>query len=349
MRSQGPWLGISRLGLEHSRRVQRTASALLVLAAIVAVFLLSTVAARSSPARSFASPAATSGLWSGTITGTETYSTGDDAQHPNGDSVTDVENWTIAVKNLRPPAPEGYALSPAQGFGATFSGTLTVDAVSGHGGLLADGSPVLAGTRHAVCAGTEPARILWGFPARSWGLLISAPGSAGSLSQIPCVVTTNPEIGFPSGVEQIGWMPDIGGGGNSPIVLRIVPGQTTIDGAVRGGADFALTEDDFIATKSMTISVHVMLNKNGSRSGLSGSTGATGSGGAKSACVVPHLTGLTLAASQAALGRAHCALGAVRRPMRLVPGRVLRVTSQSASPGSRHRAHFAVSIVLGAR
>jgi hypothetical protein len=63
-------------------------------------------------------------------------------------------------------------------------------------------------------------------------------------------------------------------------------------------------------------------------------------------CMVPRLRHLTLPQARRALTAAHCALGKVRRPKHVRPGRVLRVNRQSATAGSRHPEAYAVSVTL---
>ena len=81
-------------------------------------------------------------------------------------------------------------------------------------------------------------------------------------------------------------------------------------------------------------------------SGASGTHGSGGSGPSVTQCKVPNLSRLTLAAARAALQRARCSVGTVRRAKHVARGYVLRVTQQSAVYGSKHRAGYAVNIRL---
>jgi hypothetical protein len=63
-------------------------------------------------------------------------------------------------------------------------------------------------------------------------------------------------------------------------------------------------------------------------------------------CIVPRLKHLSLARARAALRRSHCRVGAVRRPATWSPNHLLRVTSQSAAPHTRHRVDFRVNVRL---
>jgi hypothetical protein len=63
-------------------------------------------------------------------------------------------------------------------------------------------------------------------------------------------------------------------------------------------------------------------------------------------CVVPALRHLTLGRAAGALRRAHCRLGAVRRPRRVRRGHALRVKAQSAAKGTSHRAMYAVNVTV---
>jgi hypothetical protein len=68
-------------------------------------------------------------------------------------------------------------------------------------------------------------------------------------------------------------------------------------------------------------------------------------------CVVPSLAGKTLPASRQVLLRAHCRLGAVAQKARkrhATPRSTLRVSWQSARPGSKRPAGFRVSVKLAA-
>jgi hypothetical protein len=71
-----------------------------------------------------------------------------------------------------------------------------------------------------------------------------------------------------------------------------------------------------------------------------------GSGG--SGCVVPRLWHMTLTAATRALRRDDCALGRVRRPRRVAHNRVLRITGQSARPGTTHASRYRIGIRLSA-
>ncbi len=63
-------------------------------------------------------------------------------------------------------------------------------------------------------------------------------------------------------------------------------------------------------------------------------------------CVVPGLRHMPLNKALAGLRRAHCRVGAVHRPRRVARRHVLRVRAQSAAPGTRHRALYAVSLTV---
>jgi hypothetical protein len=63
-------------------------------------------------------------------------------------------------------------------------------------------------------------------------------------------------------------------------------------------------------------------------------------------CVVPRLKHMTLDHTRAALRRAHCSLGKVRRPRHWGRHHVLRVFGQSATPRSKHRLRYKVNIRL---
>jgi hypothetical protein len=63
-------------------------------------------------------------------------------------------------------------------------------------------------------------------------------------------------------------------------------------------------------------------------------------------CVVPRLTHMTLAGARDRLRRAHCRLGKASRPRRVPSHHRLRVTKQSARPGTRHRSNFLVNVRL---
>jgi hypothetical protein len=63
-------------------------------------------------------------------------------------------------------------------------------------------------------------------------------------------------------------------------------------------------------------------------------------------CVVPGVRHLPLAKAGAAIRRAHCRVGAVRRPRHVARRHVLRVRAQSTAPGTRHRASYAVGLTV---
>jgi hypothetical protein len=63
-------------------------------------------------------------------------------------------------------------------------------------------------------------------------------------------------------------------------------------------------------------------------------------------CVVPGLRHMPLSKAAGALRRAHCRVGTVHSPRRVRPRHVLRVKSQSAARGTRHRAMYAVSLTV---
>lgn len=63
-------------------------------------------------------------------------------------------------------------------------------------------------------------------------------------------------------------------------------------------------------------------------------------------CVVPELRHMPLAKARAMLRRAHCRVGSVHRPRRVVRRHLLRVRTQSAPRGTRHRARYAVSLTV---
>jgi glycoside hydrolase-like protein len=63
-------------------------------------------------------------------------------------------------------------------------------------------------------------------------------------------------------------------------------------------------------------------------------------------CVVPALKRLSLARARSALRRAHCRIGTVRRPRTWSPNHLLRVTTQSAAPHTRHQVNYRVNLRL---
>lgn len=63
-------------------------------------------------------------------------------------------------------------------------------------------------------------------------------------------------------------------------------------------------------------------------------------------CVAPALHHLTLTRARAALTRAHCRLGHVRRPHSVPHGRALRVAAQTPRAGAKHSAGYKVGIWL---
>jgi hypothetical protein len=63
-------------------------------------------------------------------------------------------------------------------------------------------------------------------------------------------------------------------------------------------------------------------------------------------CLVPNLHGMTLGQARSALNRAHCRLGEVHEPKRVVRHHVLRVTGQSARVRTEHAANYRVNITL---
>jgi hypothetical protein len=63
-------------------------------------------------------------------------------------------------------------------------------------------------------------------------------------------------------------------------------------------------------------------------------------------CVVPQLRHLTLVHARATLRRAHCRVGAVRRPAHWPPRHVLRVARQSAPPASEHPPGYRINLRL---
>ncbi len=65
-------------------------------------------------------------------------------------------------------------------------------------------------------------------------------------------------------------------------------------------------------------------------------------------CVIQSLAHKTLAQAKTALTRAHCALGSVSRPRKVLRHWVLRVSSQSPRAGQRHPAGYRVRIALRA-
>ena len=66
----------------------------------------------------------------------------------------------------------------------------------------------------------------------------------------------------------------------------------------------------------------------------------------RTSCAVPRLKHMTLKQARLALRRAHCTMGRVRRPRHVRRHHVLRVTLQSARPGSRHRPGYPVGVTL---
>jgi hypothetical protein len=69
-------------------------------------------------------------------------------------------------------------------------------------------------------------------------------------------------------------------------------------------------------------------------------------GRAPTPCVVPALRGKTLAQAKRALGRAHCRLGAIRRPRYLRRNHTLRVVTQSPKAKTRRAADYKVGVSL---
>lgn len=63
-------------------------------------------------------------------------------------------------------------------------------------------------------------------------------------------------------------------------------------------------------------------------------------------CVAPGVRHMTLRNAAGALRRAHCRVGSVRRPLHVARRHILRVRTQSAARGTRHRVGFAVSLTL---
>ena len=75
-------------------------------------------------------------------------------------------------------------------------------------------------------------------------------------------------------------------------------------------------------------------------------TGGVGPHTTAPSCVAPRLKHLTLVRARAALRRAHCRLGTVRRPRHWGRHHQLRVSGQSTRPHSKHRNGFRISIRL---
>jgi hypothetical protein len=63
-------------------------------------------------------------------------------------------------------------------------------------------------------------------------------------------------------------------------------------------------------------------------------------------CVVPGVRHMPLKVAVATLRRAHCRVGTVRRPRHVRRHHLLRVRSQSAARGSRHRAMYVVNLTV---
>jgi hypothetical protein len=68
----------------------------------------------------------------------------------------------------------------------------------------------------------------------------------------------------------------------------------------------------------------------------------------RSQCIVPKLRNMTLTQAQMALRRSHCRLGKVHHTSVARQGQRLRVSKQSATPRSRHRSSYTVSVTLTA-
>ncbi len=63
-------------------------------------------------------------------------------------------------------------------------------------------------------------------------------------------------------------------------------------------------------------------------------------------CLVPNLHGMTLGQARSVLNRAHCRLGKVHQPKRVVRHHVLRVAGQSARVRTEHARNYRVNITL---
>jgi hypothetical protein len=63
-------------------------------------------------------------------------------------------------------------------------------------------------------------------------------------------------------------------------------------------------------------------------------------------CAVPGLRHLTIRKAAGALRRAHCRLGTIHRPRHVARHHILRVKTQSAARGTRHRASFVVNLTV---
>ena len=76
------------------------------------------------------------------------------------------------------------------------------------------------------------------------------------------------------------------------------------------------------------------------------STGGVGTSVIVVKCLAPRLKHMSLVRTRAALRRAHCRLGTVRRPRRWGRHHLLRVYGQSTRPGSSHPNGFRINIRL---